>query len=208
MSLNRRSISTYRASAAPTTSKSRNNVNQRETAALASEARIWTASHNAWVGASCKRLLGSKRSGRFGARNSELLEKRGQAGLVEPTLGDRDHGVVEEAARIGHEPAVDVEEDQGGIEGRPLVTIDEGLILRDVKGIRGRHVKEIWMEEISGKGRRRSRDSRIERRRVTETVRPAEKAKLIGVKGKHFFSLEEKWSSKVGHLASLRNVRS
>jgi hypothetical protein len=54
------------------------------------------------VGASCKRLLGSSRSGRFEVRNRELLEKRGQASLVKSTLGDRDHGVVEEVVRIGH----------------------------------------------------------------------------------------------------------
>lgn len=50
---------TYCASAAPTTQKSGNGARARETAALASEARIWAASHNAWVGASCKRLLAS-----------------------------------------------------------------------------------------------------------------------------------------------------
>lgn len=50
---------TYRASAAPTTLKSRHDVWASKTAALASEASSWAASHNNWVSASCKRLLGS-----------------------------------------------------------------------------------------------------------------------------------------------------
>ena len=43
--------------------KSRHNVRASKTAALASEASIWAASQEVWVGASCKRLLGGARHG-------------------------------------------------------------------------------------------------------------------------------------------------
>lgn len=49
---------TYRASAAPTTLKSRHQVTLRPAAALASEASTWAASHHVRAGANCKRLLG------------------------------------------------------------------------------------------------------------------------------------------------------
>ena len=53
---------TYRASAAPATPKSRPDVWASKTAALASEASIWAASHHVRVGASCKRWLGGLHS--------------------------------------------------------------------------------------------------------------------------------------------------
>lgn len=63
------------------------------------------------------------------------------------------HGVEQLSIGVIDEPAVDIEEDQCGVEGRSLVTVEEGLVLGDMKGVSGSHVKKVSVKKDTVEGR-------------------------------------------------------
>ncbi|HEY4301284.1 MAG TPA: hypothetical protein VGM73_10445 [Candidatus Didemnitutus sp.] len=68
----------------------------------------------------------------------------GHPGLVDPFLRDSDHGVVKlVAVEDTWIDAVDFKKDQRGAHRRPFVSIDERLILGDVKSVRRRDVSQV-----------------------------------------------------------------
>jgi hypothetical protein len=71
-------------------------------------------------------------------------EYGGKTGLVEPLLGNGDHGVVNLAAiEIIRIDAVQFQKRQGCAHGRAFVAVDERLILSDVKSVRRRDGGQI-----------------------------------------------------------------
>ena len=80
-----------------------------------------------------------------------------EALFAQPALGDIEHCVLETPFGIGNAHTVQVEKDQGGEQTGTLFTVDERLILRNVKRIRRGNQKEIEVDESAAKRSRRLR---------------------------------------------------
>lgn len=84
-------------------------------------------------------------------------ERRGEAGLVEFTVGDGNHGVVDriEVARLGSAHwMVQSEKRQCCRDGGALVAVEESLRFGDVKGVAGGHIKHFTASLDGGTERR------------------------------------------------------
>jgi hypothetical protein len=78
-----------------------------------------------------------------GSRIRRAPEKSGEAGLVEAVLGDGDERLVE--FRVGRRTsdAVPIKERESSEDSGTLVSIKEGLRLRDVQRVGGGNGKEV-----------------------------------------------------------------
>ncbi len=66
--------------------------------------------------------------------------------MESPASREREHGVVEAHLWVDDHPSVQIQEDERGVEARPLVTLDERLVLLDVERVRGSHVEQVWVK--------------------------------------------------------------
>ena len=107
---------------------------------------------------------------------------------------------MELVRRLGEIYAVEIEEDDRREDGRPLVPVDEGLVLRDVEGVDRRHREEIFMEQLTPEAGHGHRDGRGEQAGVAHARGTAEGSERLVVDGEDVVDIEE---LRIGHFASL-----
>jgi hypothetical protein len=80
-----------------------------------------------------------------------------------------------------------------------LVAVDEGLVLGDVEGIRGRHREEVVMDEVAPERLARHADGRFQKPLVANVRLASVELELLLVDPKHVFQGEK---GGLDHLAS------
>ncbi len=106
---------------------------------------------------------------------------------------------MELVRRLGEIYAVEIEEDDRREDGRPLVPVDEGLVLRDVEGVDRRHREKIVVEQLTAEARLGHRDGGGEQARVAHARGAAEGGECLVVDGEDVIDIEE---LGLGHFAS------
>src|SRR5213082_501447 len=88
------------------------------------------------------------------------------------SLGDSKHGVVEPLVVAIKDVAVQTEKDQSREKRRPFVTVDEGVIARNVKEVSRGHIEHIANEELATERSLRRMGGRLEQARSRNPVAP------------------------------------
>jgi hypothetical protein len=123
-------------------------------------------------------------------RHRQALQQRRQFILRGLPPCNADHRVEEQANRIVDIPSIETEKDK------------RGKVIR----IRRGHSEDVAVQELSGERRHRNNDSRLESSSVTHSLETAKHAKLRVMERLHV--LDSQKVRRIGHFASLRNVRS
>lgn len=96
-------------------------------------------------------------------------------------------------------------EHDGCVQRGPLVSVEERLVFGDVEGIRGGHLEEVFVKEISAEGCLRRRNGRLQGASISCPLGASEETNLIEMQGEYVFDGEE-LGIRFRHFASLRKV--
>lgn len=111
----------------------------------------------------------------------EPSQKFGELQFAHLSRSDLQHGSFEQALGIVDGHAIQLKKHQGARQGCPLVSINEGVILAEVVGVRGCHLVPPLVQPLTGEGGLGLGERRFQEPKIPDTILSAIPSDLVGM---------------------------